>query len=110
MAMKDLLRKEVQKTRRSFLAIGSFSMQRRQWDLEVDFAVLRRAISVWSKLSHGRIRLSMHRSITNSEVTGAKNINSHRLCEYEVKKLRSSACCRQENTIFSPHIHTTEGK
>ena len=66
--------------------IGSFSMQRRQWDLEVDFAVLRRAISVWSKLSHGRIRLSMHRSITNSEVTGAKNINSHRLREFEVKK------------------------
>ena len=28
-------------------------------------------------------------------------------CEYEVKKLRSSACSRLENTIFSPHIHTT---
>ena len=30
-----------------------------------------------------------------------------RFCEYEVKKLRSSACCRQENAIFSPHIHRT---
>ena len=30
-----------------------------------------------------------------------------RLCECEVKQLRSSACCRQENAIFSPHIHRT---
>ena len=30
-----------------------------------------------------------------------------RFCEYEVKKLRSPACSRQENAIFPPHIHTT---
>ena len=27
--------------------------------------------------------------------------------EYEVKKLRSSACSRQENVIFPHHIHRT---
>ena len=32
--------------------------------------------------------------------TGLGFITSHRLLEYVVKKLRSSACCRQENTIF----------
>ena len=28
-------------------------------------------------------------------------------CEYEVKKLRSPACSRQENAIFPPHINGT---
>ena len=32
-----------------------------------------------------------------------------RFREYEVKKLRFPACCRQENTIFPPHIHRTWG-
>ena len=32
-----------------------------------------------------------------------------RFREYEVKKLCSSACCRQENASFSPHIHRTWG-
>ena len=30
-----------------------------------------------------------------------------RFCEYKVKQLRFSACCRQENATFSPHIHGT---
>ena len=30
-----------------------------------------------------------------------------RFCEYEVKKLRSLACSRQENAVFSPYIHRT---
>ena len=30
-----------------------------------------------------------------------------RFCEYEVKKLRYPTCSRQENAIFSPHIHRT---
>ena len=42
--------------------------------------------------------------------TGAGNITSHRLREYEVKKLRPPACCSQENAIFAPHIHATAGK
>ena len=42
--------------------------------------------------------------------TGLGFIISHRLRECRVKKLRYVACCRQENTIFSPHIHTTHGK
>ena len=29
--------------------------------------------------------------------------------EYEVKKLRSPACSRQENAMFPPHIHGTWG-
>ena len=39
--------------------------------------------------------------------TGAENITSHRLCEYEVKKLCSPACSRQLNAIFPPLIHLT---
>ena len=42
--------------------------------------------------------------------TAVGNITSHRLREYEVKKLRSPACCRQENAIFSPCTHATDGK
>ena len=42
--------------------------------------------------------------------TGAGNITSHRLREYEVKELRSPACYRQQNAIFSPDIHATDGK
>ena len=42
--------------------------------------------------------------------TVPKNITSQRLREYKVKKMRSPACCRQENAFFSPHIHTTNGK
>ena len=42
--------------------------------------------------------------------TGLGYITSHRLREYEIKKLRSPACCRQENEIFSPHSHATDGK
>ena len=30
-----------------------------------------------------------------------------RFCEYVVKKLRSSACSRQDTTNFSPYIHRT---
>ena len=30
-----------------------------------------------------------------------------RFCENDMKKLRSPACCRQENATFSPHIHRT---
>ena len=32
-----------------------------------------------------------------------------RLCEYEVKKLRSPACSGQENAILPPYIHKTWG-
>ena len=42
--------------------------------------------------------------------TGLLFITSHQLREYEVKELRSPACCRQENAISSPHIHATDGK
>ena len=31
-----------------------------------------------------------------------------RFREYEEEKLRSPACCRQENATFSPHIHGTQ--
>ena len=42
--------------------------------------------------------------------TGLGFIISHWLCEYEVKNLRSPACSRIKNAIFSPHIHATDGK
>ena len=42
--------------------------------------------------------------------TGPEIITSHGLREYEKEKLRSLAFCRQENAIFSPHIHATDGK
>ena len=32
-----------------------------------------------------------------------------RFCEYEVKKLRSPVCSRQENAIFLPHIQYIHG-
>ena len=32
-----------------------------------------------------------------------------RFCEFEEEKLRSPACCRQENATFSHHIHRTWG-
>ena len=42
--------------------------------------------------------------------TGAGNNTSHRMPEYEVKKLHSPACSRLQNAIFSPHIHGIDGK
>ena len=35
-----------------------------------------------------------------TEHSGQEFITSHQLHEYKVKKLRSPACCKQENTIF----------
>ena len=46
----------------------------------------------------------------NGTHTGAGNITSHQLREYEVKKLRSPTCSRPKNGIFSHHIHATDGK
>ena len=45
-----------------------------------------------------------------SHSTGLGFITSHRLREYEAKKLLSPACSRLENAIVSPHIHATNGK
>ena len=42
--------------------------------------------------------------------TGAGNITSHWLREYEVKKLHLPACRMHENAMFSPPIHATDGK
>ena len=42
--------------------------------------------------------------------TGLGYITSHRLCESEMKRLRSPSCSRLENAIFSTHIHATDGK
>ena len=42
--------------------------------------------------------------------TGAGNITSHRLREYEVRKLQPPASCRQKNAILLPRIHATDGR
>ena len=42
-----------------------------------------------------------------SGVTGLGKKAPARFGELEVKKLRSAACCRQENVIFPPHIPQT---
>ena len=57
-------------------------------------------------------RLVIHKlDVKMSDVcTGLGFITSHRLREYEVKKLHSSACSRLENAIFSPNIHAIDGK
>ena len=39
--------------------------------------------------------------------TGTSKSMLPRFSEYEVIKLRSTACSRQEHAIFSPHIHRT---
>ena len=44
-----------------------------------------------------------------STYTGIGKSTNPRFCENEDKKLRSSACCRQENTIFCPLILGTWG-
>ena len=42
-------------------------------------------------------------------LTGLDKKTGPRFREYEEKKLRSPACSRKENVIFSPHIHGTWG-
>ena len=67
-------------------------------------------------IRHGRGRVGVFFRSSRAEWgeyvhgTGAGNITSHWLREYEVEKLRSPACCWQENAMFSPHIHANNGK
>ena len=64
---------------------------------------------VWH-FGHGHYQGDCFDIYIAAQYTGPNNITSYRLCEYEVKKLRSPACCKQENATFSSLIHATNRK
>ena len=57
---------------------------------------------------HHNIKIQDFKSVLTPRLsTGLHSIMRSGLREYEVKKLRSPTCSRQENTIYPPHIHGT---
>ena len=53
---------------------------------------------------------TLHHRTLSVAVLGPEILFSHRLRGYEVKKLRSPVCYRQDNEFFSPHAYATNGK